>query len=248
MNEADQDQYDVIGELYERVKRLPMGIAEQATLLEAIEPVKGRSVLDVACGTGFYPRLFRQLGASKVVAADASREMIAYAKRLEAATPLGIDYELADATALPQFGLFDIVSAVWLLGYAQGEDQLVHMLCNLRRNIAPNGQLIAVVPNPELDFDRIAEFSKYGLSVQKLGVVAERQACKVTVLGENPFEFDTFLWPTGVMENAMKAAGFIEIERCRTILPQSYRENSSEEECAALLGNTSFAVYRARLA
>jgi toxoflavin synthase len=53
-------QYDAIGELYERAKHLPVGLAERGTLLAALPDLTGRSVLDVGTGTGFYPRLFKR--------------------------------------------------------------------------------------------------------------------------------------------------------------------------------------------
>ncbi len=64
------DQYDAIGALYERVKSLPVGLVEQATLLAALPDLAGRSVLDVGTGTGFYPRTFKRLGAGRVVGVD----------------------------------------------------------------------------------------------------------------------------------------------------------------------------------
>jgi hypothetical protein len=47
------DQYDAIGALYERTKALPVGRAEQGTLLAAMPDLRGRSILDVGTGTGF---------------------------------------------------------------------------------------------------------------------------------------------------------------------------------------------------
>jgi toxoflavin synthase len=44
-------------------------------VLSALPALRGKSLLDVACGTGFYPRLFKGLGAERV-RVDASVEMI----------------------------------------------------------------------------------------------------------------------------------------------------------------------------
>jgi hypothetical protein len=44
------DQYDAIGELYERVKSLPIGQVEQATLLAALPDLAGRSALGESYG------------------------------------------------------------------------------------------------------------------------------------------------------------------------------------------------------
>src|SRR5882724_4516958 len=79
MAESDE-QYDALGEAYERVKYIPTGLCERATFLSALPPLTGKTVLDVACGTGFYPRQFVTLGAARVVGVDSSHEMVSYAQ------------------------------------------------------------------------------------------------------------------------------------------------------------------------
>ncbi|HEV7979989.1 class I SAM-dependent methyltransferase [Amycolatopsis sp.] len=91
-------------------QRLPVGLAEQATL-------------------------FRNAGARRVAGVDSSSEMVAYAQRVEERDPLGISYELYDAVRLPRMGSFDVVTAVWLLGYAAGETALDEMLAGLAANL-----------------------------------------------------------------------------------------------------------------
>lgn len=237
--------YDDIGARYEKVKRLPMGLAEQAAVLDFVGPLPGRSVLDVGCGTGFYPRLFRRLGAGPVVGVDASVEMIAYAKRVDKIEKSGIRYDIGDAAALPILGSFSVVTAVWLLSYATDEDNMLAMLNNLRLNTADDGKVIVVVPNPELDFDRVNELTDYGLRVRRLSVVDGRHICRVTVLGADPFDFDTIVWPPGAIENAMSEVGFDDIERWAPPPANDQSELRAGRQ-ESLLSNTTFAVYRAR--
>ena len=55
-------QYDGIGEAFEGFKSLPlMRYGEVPSFLGMVGDVSGRSVLDLACGTGFYSREFRRL-------------------------------------------------------------------------------------------------------------------------------------------------------------------------------------------
>jgi toxoflavin synthase len=57
--------YDPIAEQYKRSKQTPWRTdVEWFTLLNTIGPVNGLSVLDVACGEGFYTRLLRHRGAA----------------------------------------------------------------------------------------------------------------------------------------------------------------------------------------
>ncbi|SFR15977.1 hypothetical protein SAMN04488564_104277 [Lentzea waywayandensis] len=78
MAESDE-QYDALGAIYERAKHIPTGLAERSTLLTAFGDLRGKSVLDVARGTGFYVRHFHDLGAAKVVGVGSAGEMIGYA-------------------------------------------------------------------------------------------------------------------------------------------------------------------------
>ena len=62
--------------------------------------VDGLQVLDIGCGEGHNTRLLAQRGAS-VSAVDISDVFLRYAIESEQREPLGIDYKLASAVALP---------------------------------------------------------------------------------------------------------------------------------------------------
>ncbi|MFE2755716.1 class I SAM-dependent methyltransferase [Actinosynnema sp. NPDC059335] len=240
---GSDDQYDALGEVYERTKHIPTGLAERATLLTALPDLRGRSVLDVACGTGFYPREFRRLGADPVVGVDSAGEMVAYAREVERRAPLGIAYHRHDATALPVLGVFDVVTAVWLLGYAEDEAALDLMVGNLRANLAPGGTLAVLVPNPYADWDVLADYGRYGYEVVRSGPPGARQPVVVRVHGDPPFEFDSFYWPGGVIEGALARAGLRDVTRHATAVPEDGR---GEAFWGPLRRSPSFAVFTAR--
>ncbi len=61
-------QYDEIGEAYEGFKALPLEqYAAVPSFLAMVGDVHGKSVLDLACGTGFYSRELRRRGAADVL-------------------------------------------------------------------------------------------------------------------------------------------------------------------------------------
>ncbi|MFI9387400.1 class I SAM-dependent methyltransferase [Kutzneria sp. NPDC052558] len=243
MAESDE-QYDALGQTYERAKHIPTGLAEQATFLSALPDLTGRSVLDVACGTGFYPRVFVDLGAAKVVGVDSSAEMVAYANYAEGKQPRGIEYRRLDAADLPVLGSFDIVTAVWLLGYAEDPAALDRMAANLAANVAPGGTLVVLVPNPDADFDILAgPYGRYGYDVVRTGEPTFRQPVSVRVLDEPAFAFDSFFWPAGAFEAALDRAGLVEITRAPTVVPVDDR---GEEFWADLRRSPSFAVFTAK--
>jgi SAM-dependent methyltransferase len=243
MAESDE-QYDALGQTYERAKHIPTGRAEQATLLNALPPLAGRSVLDVACGTGFYPRRFVDLDASKVVGVDSSAEMIAYAEYVEGKEPRGITYRQLDAGDLPVLGRFDVVTAVWLLGYAEDPAALDRMVVNLAANLAPGGTLAVLVPNPDADFDVLAgPYGRYGYDVVRTGPLTFRQPVSVRVLDEPAFAFDSYFWPAGAFDGALARAGLTDITRAPTVVPSDDR---GDEFWADLRRSPSFAVFTAR--
>ncbi|MDT7727809.1 MAG: toxoflavin synthase [Actinomycetota bacterium] len=241
------DQYDAIGGRYEEVKRLPVGLAEQTTLMSALPTLTGKSVLDVGSGSGFYPRLFRNAGARRVAGVDSSSEMVAYAQRVEERDPLGISYELYDAVRLPKMGSFDVVTAVWLLGYAAGETALDEMLAGLAANLAAGGTLVVLFPNPDVDREVLARYSPYGMTTVRTGESEGRESWQVRVLVDPPFEFETFIWPPGVVEAALERGRFVGVQRHPVAVPAEAVAERGEEFWADLLASPTFAVYSATL-
>ena len=112
-----------------------------------------------------------------------------------------------DGSSLPTLGQFDVVTAVWLLGYAPGVAALDQMLTHLVANVAPGGTLVALVPNPELDWDGLDIYPQYGISARMTEESAGRQGYLVHIAGDPPFEFEGFAWPPGVLEPALRRAG-----------------------------------------
>ncbi|MGI5503569.1 class I SAM-dependent methyltransferase [Lentzea sp. CA-135723] len=240
MAESD-DQYDALGAIYERAKHIPTGLAERATLLSAVGELRGRSVLDVACGTGFYARLFHDLGATNVVGVDSAGEMIGYARYVEDREPRGITYAQHDATELPVLGEFDVVTAVWLLGYADDVPALDAMIANLTANLAPDGRLVVLVPNPDADWDLLGQYGRYGYEVVRTGPMNVKQPVRVHVLGEPPFDFESFYWERGVFDGALGRAG-LDVARHPAVTPDDDR---GEEFWGPLRQSPSFGVFTA---
>ena len=68
--------------------------------LAMLPAVEGLTGLDIGCGEGANTRALAALGA-KMTAIDVAPTFVRHASGTECAAPLGIDYRLADATALP---------------------------------------------------------------------------------------------------------------------------------------------------
>ena len=104
--------YDAVAEEYKRSKLAPWRTyLERCSLLNLLGEVRGKSVLDLACGEGFYSRLVRERGAGRVVGVDWSSGMIGLAIAAEKESPLGLKYRVGDAMAYQTDERFDIVAA-----------------------------------------------------------------------------------------------------------------------------------------
>src|SRR5215212_1527183 len=100
--------------------------------------LKGRTLLDAACGTGksFLPFLAR---GYEVTACDISAEMVA----LAAAKAPEAELFVADIRALGEVGEFDLVTCLDdSLNYLTGEGDIQAALASLGANLAPDGVVV----------------------------------------------------------------------------------------------------------
>ncbi len=115
--------------------------------LDVDEFFRGKSVLDVGCGTGEETLFLAQLGAERVVGVDSSEGSIEYAR--QAAMDAGIDNvefrveSVLDDDAMPDRE-FDYVSS---LGCIHHTPDTRHAFRNLSRALKPGGYLCTFIYN-----------------------------------------------------------------------------------------------------
>lgn len=128
--------YDPIAEQYKRSKQQPWRtFIELFTLMDVVGDPRGMTVLDVACGEGFYTRMLRERGAARVIGVDLSQGMIDLARSQEAHHQLGIEYFVGDARELSETETFDLTVAAYLLNYARTRDELQAMCDGIARSL-----------------------------------------------------------------------------------------------------------------
>lgn len=111
-----------------------------------IGDVKGRLVLDLACGEGYNTRILARKGV-KVTGVDYSEKLIELAKREEAKEKLGICYHVLDATDLKELSSnhFDLVTCFMSLQDIENYKGAISEVARVLRN---RGRFVFSIPHP----------------------------------------------------------------------------------------------------
>jgi ubiquinone/menaquinone biosynthesis C-methylase UbiE len=121
------------------------GLNNPATF-RLVGDVKGRSVLDLACGEGYNTRILANKGA-EIVGVDFSAKLIQLARSEEARDELGIDYRVADAADLSMFpsGRFDLVTCFMAL---QDIEDYESAVSEVARVLKKGGRFVFSITHP----------------------------------------------------------------------------------------------------
>lgn len=220
--------YDAIAEEYRDSKQLPFREhLERHTLFQLLGDVRGKTVLDMACGEGFYTRLLKRAGASAVTGVDISAEMIRLAEDQEARHPLGCRYVQADAAALQAEGPVDLVVAMYLFNYARTAEQLARFCRACHDPLRPGGCLVGVNDNVRNVPPGTASLTKYGLERSCPDPAAEGDAIRYTITNADGrrFRFDNFYLTPETYRTVFRKAGFREFRWVDLWLSPSQRGN-----------------------
>lgn len=113
--------------------------------LRLLGDVAGLRGLDVGCGEGHNTRLLARAGA-KMMAIDISETFLGHARQAEADEPLGINYRLASAQALPfDDASFDLATAFMSL---MDVPQPGRAIAEIARVLAPGGLFQFSITHP----------------------------------------------------------------------------------------------------
>ena len=118
------------------------------TVLSLLEPIKGKIVLDVGCGSGFFTREISRMGAKHVYGIDISMQSIQTArKRTKKEKMTGVQYMLCDVfeDILPAC---DIVCFPFVLNLAKNIQDVLDSLKNCFSSLHHNGKIVLVIDIP----------------------------------------------------------------------------------------------------
>lgn len=157
-------EYDAIAREYRESKRLPFREhVERYTLFELLGDIRGATVLDLACGDGFYTRLLKEAGAREVTGVDISQAMIELAEGRERHHPLGCRYVRADVAEFEPGEPVDLVVAAYLLNYARTPAELLRFCRVCFDALRPGGRFVGLNNNVRNVAAAPGSLRKYGL-------------------------------------------------------------------------------------
>lgn len=150
-----REQYDEIASVYEEgMARMALyhRHCQDPVIFRTLGDIRGKSLLDLACGNGFYTRRFRrECRAEPVIGVDLSPMMIQQAEAAEQHEPLGIEYRVADVSTLELDRRFDVVTAIHLLHYLQSGAEIETVLRRIHALLRSDCSFVTMIANPEFD-------------------------------------------------------------------------------------------------
>lgn len=137
------DFFDAYGRLRRSIEGLD-GAAEWPAMRALLPDLRGRSLVDLGCGYGWFCRWARGAGAARVLGLDVSARMLARARATT--TDDAISYERADLERLELApGRFDLAYSSLAFHYVENAAGLV---AAIRHGLAPGGRLVFSIEHP----------------------------------------------------------------------------------------------------
>ena len=201
--------YDKIARQYQRSKTLPFRqYVEWYTYQKLLGDVSGLSVLDLACGDGFYSRRIMERGAGRVVGVDISGVMIEHARKKNKAAAGSIEYFEGDVLDQKKYGEFDLVVASYLLNYARTAEQMSDMCRTIAINLQPGGRFVSLNNNPGQSPASFVFCRKYGFTKTISEPLQNGTAIRYEFHREGQkFRFDNYYLSRQIHEQAFEKNG-----------------------------------------
>ncbi|MET1414471.1 class I SAM-dependent methyltransferase [Roseibium sp. HPY-6] len=199
--------------LQQSVAENPYRLLEWTVFLNELGSVKGKRVLDLACGDGRLTRVLAHGGAAEVLGLDVSEEMLDRAKEQNA---VGQPEAFADRITYAHISAADdmfemtppadMVTAMYLFHYAQSVDELNRMCGLIGRNLAPGGRFVTYTINPDYDFTSAPDDMEARIGFRYRTIDPPAHALVI-----NDFEVPIWQWSRLQHEQALELAGLSNI-------------------------------------
>ncbi|MBT3262232.1 class I SAM-dependent methyltransferase [Candidatus Woesearchaeota archaeon] len=213
-----KEQYDKIADEYSRMRNSTKEYVLIPTFKKIIGKVQNKSVLDLACGEGFFTRILAEMNPSELIGLDFSKELIKKAKDHNS----NITYLVEDVLTLNLNKQFDLITAVYLLNYAKTKDELAIMCQNIYTHLNETGNFSTITTSPSLkpmkDFEYERKFSS--VAGKKLFEDGDEVRMEIMQDGEKLLEVINYYWTKETYEDCLKKAGFKKIQWVKAIISE----------------------------
>lgn len=206
---AEDESWDLAAPAYDqRLKSTHEFTAKEYVIPEMLEflgDVRGKKILDLACGQGHFTRILAGKGA-QVVGIDISARLLGIARKDEAADPLGIMYIKSDASRLEDVKdrSFDLITVK--MGFHSIRD-LTAALNECSRVIRPGGHIVFSVVHPLTDTVNNRDY-RHDLEGKYLSLRAYGRPRAIAHPGYKKFGVKRYHRPIGYYLNELFEAGF----------------------------------------
>ena len=221
------EQYD--GELATQYTAMqqnfhPINALTHPTALRECGDLRGKRVLDLACGSGYSSRLLAASGAL-VIGVDISADMIALAE----AQGGDIQYIRANAMGLHlHMPLFDVVTASFLFHYANTIQRLDSMVHTATRHLKRGGKLVSLNTPPDPICPQMPNMGHWSEWVEGDKPYVEGSRVRLQILGPSgeeackPLEY--YYWAQQTYDGLLTLAGFDHIRWVPHTFPRELRD------------------------
>ena len=209
------NEYDAIAEAYKASKQLSFRkYIEEYTLFAILGDIRGATVLDLACGEGFYTRKLKHTGARAIIGVDISAKMIALAKREERIRPLGCKYLQQDVAELELAEQVNLVVAMYLLNYAKTRAELLRLVEVAYKGLQPGGRFVGFNDNVQHVPTGLQSFAQYGFAKECTEAPREGDAIVYRMTNEDgtQFAFENYFLKPETYQWAFQKAGFADFQ------------------------------------
>ncbi len=241
MNKA-REEYNKCVKGYAKATIRPMRrFAYEPTILNAISEIKGKVVLDIACGEGVSSRMIKSLGAKKVIGVDVSEELIKKAKETGGED---IEYFVCDVFSedLSKFGKFDIITGIMILHYSNSLSQLKKLIKNISNALNKKSIFYSLTINPNI---LVRGYNEYGIKISNPKKEGDSVLTELHDFEWNKYcEFTNYYWKKETYTELLESEGF-KVEWIPGIVSKEGRKKYGKEFWKNYLKNPIYTMIKA---
>lgn len=223
MHSINPKQYDLIAKQYAGMRDMIKRYVLIPTFLNLVGNVKKRSVMDLACGGGFFTRILAKMKPSEIIGLDISKKLLKLAQLREDKERLGISYINKDVFKFSDYvKKFNIVTAVYLLNYAKTKKELFEMCKTANQLLEKDGIFATITLSPAVKPTKGIEYERriFNLNGKNSFKNGGRVKYEMHEKIKKPFGFVCYYWSKKTYEDCLHKAGFRKIKWVRPTISE----------------------------